>query len=62
MHGICSAFGGTKRRGGQEMSWRYSAPQRCDFDSEEDYNEAMSYYDNALDMYAEEYFERTRNY
>ena len=43
------------------MSWRYSAPQRCDFDSEEDYNEAMSYYDNALDMYAEEYYERTRN-
>ena len=44
------------------MSWRYSAPQRCDFDSEEDYNEAMSYYDNALDMYAEEYYERTRDY
>ena len=44
------------------MSWRYSAPQRCDFDSEEDYNEAVSYYENALDMYADEYYERTRNY
>lgn len=44
------------------MSWRYSAPQRCDFDSEEDYNEVMSYYEDALDMYAEEYYERTGNY
>lgn len=44
------------------MSWRYSEPQRCDFDSEEDYEYAMSAYENALDMYVEEYYERTRNF
>lgn len=44
------------------MSWRYSAPQRCDFDSEEDYENAMSAYENALDSYVEDYEERTRNY
>lgn len=44
------------------MSWRYSAPQRSDFDSEEEYQEAMSYYEDALDMYAEEYFDRSKNF
>lgn len=44
------------------MSWKYAAPQRCDFDSEEEYLEAMSYYEEAADMYAEEYVERRRNY
>lgn len=48
-------------RGGVVMSWRYSAPQRCDFDSEEDYQEAMIYYEDAADLYADEYFERSRN-
>lgn len=43
------------------MTWRYSAPQRCDFDNEEDYEDALSYYDCAADMYADEYYERTRN-
>ena len=43
------------------MSWRYSAPCRCDFDTNEEYQEALSYYEDAADMYAEEYVERTRD-
>lgn len=43
------------------MSWKYSAPQRCDFDSAEEYREAMRYYEDAADMYAEEFLERTRD-
>lgn len=43
------------------MSWRYAAPQRCDFDTEEEYKEAISNYEDAMDMYAEEYYERSRN-
>lgn len=42
------------------MIWKYSAPQRCDFDSDEDYQDAVSYYEDAADMYAEEYMERMR--
>ena len=42
------------------MNWRYSAPQRSDFEADEDYQDAMSYYEDAADMYAEEYMERTR--
>lgn len=42
------------------MSWRYSAPQRCDFDTEEEYQDAVSYYEDAADMYADEYLERVR--
>lgn len=48
------------REGGAGMSWRYSAPQRCDFDSEDEYKEAVSYYEDAADMYAEEYMENSR--
>jgi hypothetical protein len=43
------------------MSWRYTAPQRCDFDTIEEYQEAMSYYEDAIDLYAEAYFERSRD-
>ena len=42
--------------------WKYREPQRCDFDTEEEYEEALSYYDNALDMYCDECYERTKNY
>ena len=42
------------------MSWRYSAPCRCDFDTNEEYQEALSYYEDAADMYAEEFMERMR--
>ena len=42
------------------MSWRYSAPQRCDFGTDEEYQNAMSYYEDAADMYADEYMERVR--
>lgn len=48
------------REGGEGMSWKYAAPQRCDFDTEEEYEEAMSYYEDAADLYAEEYIERSR--
>ena len=41
------------------MAWRYTAPQLCDFDTEEEYEEALSYYEDAMDLYTEEYFERT---
>lgn len=44
------------------MSWKYVAPQRCDFDSLDEYKEALSYYEDAADLYADEYYERTRNY
>ena len=44
------------------MSWRYVAPLRCDFDTEEEYQEAISYYEDALDLDSEEYYERKRNY
>jgi hypothetical protein len=43
------------------MRWLSIAPQRCDFDTEEEYQEALAYYDCCEDMYAEEYYERTRN-
>lgn len=42
------------------MSWRYSAPCRCDFDTIEEYEDALRYYEDAEDMYAEEYLERQR--
>lgn len=38
--------------------WRYSEPQLCDFDTEEEYLEALDYYEEAADLYAEEYMER----
>lgn len=42
------------------MSWKYTAPQRCDFDTEEEYQDAVSCYEDAADMYADEYMERVR--
>lgn len=33
------------------MSWRYSEPQRSDFDTEEEYEEVYDAYENALDDY-----------
>lgn len=44
------------------MSWGFSAPQRCDFDTDEEYESAKSAYECAEDMYAEEYFLRTRGF
>lgn len=58
--GFWKALYDQRGKGGTGMSWKCSAPQRCDFDSLEEYREAMSYYEDAADMYAEEYFERTR--
>lgn len=37
--------------------WKYKAPHRCDFDSEEEYEEALNYYESALDDYCERYDE-----
>lgn len=42
------------------MSWRYIAPQRCDFDSEEDYQDALNVFEEMRDIYAEEHLERRR--
>lgn len=42
------------------MSWKYAAPKRCDFDTQEEYEDALAYYQDAQDMYAEEYIEKTR--
>jgi len=33
------------------MSWRYREPQRCDYDTDEDYEEAYDAYERALDDY-----------
>lgn len=33
------------------MSWRYKKPFRDDYDTEEDYEEALEAYENALDDY-----------
>ena len=45
------------------MSWRYTAPLRSAFDSEEEYLVALACYEDAEDNYAdqcmEEYYERT---
>lgn len=42
------------------MAWRYSQPQRCDFDSDEEYESGLSYYEDAQDDYAEQYFENSK--
>ena len=39
------------------MGWKYRAPQPCDFDTEEEYQEALAYYEDAADAYAEAYLE-----
>lgn len=42
------------------MSWRYSEPMRCDFDSDDDYSAAKDAYELMEDLYTEEYIERSR--
>lgn len=42
------------------MSWKYHTPCRCDFDTQEEYEDALMYYEDAEDMYAEEYIERIK--
>ena len=44
------------------MSWRYREPMRSDFETEEEYESAKSAYEFAEDMYAEEYFLRSRGF
>jgi hypothetical protein len=41
---------------------RASAPQRCDFDTEEDYEYAIDCYECEEDLYAEDYFLRKRGF
>ena len=45
--------------------WRYRIPLREDFSTEEEYNEALAWYESAMDMYEEEcieaYFESKYN-
>lgn len=33
------------------MSWRYTEPQMDDYDTEEEYEDALEAYENALDDY-----------
>ena len=42
------------------MSWRYREPQRADYDSDEEYEEAYAIYDSACTDYVERYRERCR--
>lgn len=42
------------------MSWRYSYPKESDYDSLEDFYEAVEAYYAAEDQYSEEFYERTR--
>lgn len=35
------------------MSWKYHEPQRCDFDSDEDYEDALAAYNSCLDDYCD---------
>lgn len=42
------------------MAFRYRAPLPCDFDTKEEYEEALSYYEDAMDDYSEAYEERRR--
>ena len=44
------------------MSRRYQEPIRSDFDTEDEYESAKSAYEFAEDMYAEEYFLRSRGF
>lgn len=42
------------------MAFRYRAPLPCDFDTEEEYEEALSYYYDAMDDFSDSYEERRR--
>ena len=42
------------------MAFRYRASLPCDFDTEEEYEEALSYYYDAMDDYSDSYEERRR--
>ena len=41
--------------------WRYNEPQRGDFDTEDEYEEAMKSYESALYDYCEMYLEEDRD-
>lgn len=40
------------------MAWRYSEPIREDYDTEEEFQEAMDYYDQAENAYLDEQEDR----
>lgn len=42
------------------MSWKYREPQREDYDTDEEYEEAYDAYENALDDYCDWVEERRR--
>lgn len=39
------------------MAFKYKEPQRCDYDTEEEYEEAIEIYESALDDYCDRYEE-----
>ena len=42
------------------MRWKYREPQREDYETDEEYEEACEIYDSALDDYCDMYEERRR--
>ncbi len=40
------------------MSWRYDRPRFEDYDTEEEYEQALEGYERALDDYTDDYLER----
>jgi hypothetical protein len=43
------------------MSWKYRPPLRSDYDTEEEYQEALDNYYRAQDDYCDEQWERERS-
>ena len=42
--------------------WKYREPRPEDYDTDEEYQEALAAYESALYDYCEEYLERDRDY
>jgi hypothetical protein len=43
------------------MAWKYREPQPSDYETDEEYEEAISAYESAMDDYCDEYLERQRD-
>jgi hypothetical protein len=42
------------------MAFRYKEPQRSDYETDEEFEEAIAIYESAMDDYCERYLERKR--
>lgn len=56
-HGLRGLSGNQKGSGGLAM-WKYREPRPEDYDTQEEYEEALAAYESALYDYCEEYLER----